>query len=118
RSATMYCAGLRLEVISKFENHAGVDGVMVGRPGGGYHLEFTHSVAHDVRPTPTPEDLLVCYIPDPVEWDRTCHDMIAAGFTQVTSLNPYWERRGRTFVDPDGYRTVLERAEWGGAGAV
>lgn len=54
RSATMCCAGLRLEVIGKLENHAGVDGVMVGRAGGACHLEFTHSMVHKVRPTPTP----------------------------------------------------------------
>jgi hypothetical protein len=38
--------------------------------------------------------------------------MLAAGFTQVASFNPYWDARGRTFADPDGYRVVLQRAEW------
>ena len=37
--------------------------------------------------------------------------MKAAGFKQVTSFNPYWEIRGRTFVDPDSYRVVLQRSE-------
>jgi hypothetical protein len=29
--------------------------------------------------------------------------MRAAGFRQVASFNPYWEVRGCSFEDPDGY---------------
>ena len=28
------------------------------------------------------------------------------------AFNPYWETRGRTYEDPDGYRVVLQQAEW------
>jgi hypothetical protein len=38
--------------------------------------------------------------------------MLEAGFLEVPSFNPYWAERGRTFQDCDGYRVVLERAEW------
>ena len=38
--------------------------------------------------------------------------MLAAGFRAVASFNPYWERRGRTLEDPDGYRIVLQNAAW------
>jgi hypothetical protein len=38
--------------------------------------------------------------------------MLAAGFREVASFNPYWDARGRTFEDPDGYRTVLQNAAW------
>jgi len=38
--------------------------------------------------------------------------MKAAGFTPVASFNPYWDHRGVTFEDPDGYRIVLENAPW------
>ena len=34
--------------------------------------------------------------------------MDAAGFLRVTAFNPYWEVNGVTFVDRDGYRTVLQ----------
>jgi hypothetical protein len=27
-------------------------------------------------------------------------------------FNPYWDRRGRTFADPDGYRVVLQNSPW------
>jgi len=30
----------------------------------------------------------------------------------VPSFNPYWDRDGVTFEDPDGYRVVVQRAAW------
>jgi len=39
--------------------------------------------------------------------------MLAAGFREVQSFNPYWAQRGRTFEDRDGYRLVIKRAGWG-----
>jgi len=112
RSADLYARGLGLSVLDSFENHAGIDGVMLGVPDANYHFEFTRSRAHPVRPSPTAEDLLVLYIPSEPEWEGTCARMLAAGFRQVTSVNPYWERHGRTFEDSDGYRVVLERGTW------
>lgn len=28
------------------------------------------------------------------------------------NLNPYWDQQGKTFVDPYGYRVVLQNADW------
>jgi hypothetical protein len=58
------------------------------------------------------EDLLVFYVPSAAEWRAGCASMLAAGFRHVPAFNPYWDERGRTFEDPDGYRVVLENAEW------
>jgi hypothetical protein len=38
--------------------------------------------------------------------------MDAAGFQTVGSFNPYWNTRGRTYQDADGYRVVLQQAVW------
>lgn len=108
----MYCRGLGLRVVASFEDHDGFDGVMLGFDGAGYHFEFTHSRTHPVSPTPTVEDLAVLYLPSETEWTAACERMLAAGFRRVASFNPYWDERGRTFEDPDGYRVVLERAPW------
>jgi len=35
-----------------------------------------------------------------------------AGAREVESSNPYWNVRGVTFRDADGYRFVLENAAW------
>ena len=32
------------------------------------------------------------------------------------AFNPYWEVNGVTFVDRDGYRTVLQNRAWGVVG--
>ena len=37
-----------------------------------------------------------------------------AGHEPVKPFNPYWDKNGRTFEDPDGYRVVLQNAEWDG----
>jgi len=108
----MYCRGLGLRVVGRFEDHAGFDGVMLGVEGSSYHFEFTHCHTHPVAPTPTHEDLVVLYVPEAAEWQAACASMLAAGFKQVMSFNPYWETRGRTYEDPDGYRIVLQQEEW------
>lgn len=114
RSTQMYCRGLGLTILASFRGHDGFDGDMLGGPGSSYHFEFTHCDAHPVAPTPTAEDLVVLYIPQRSDWLASCGNMLSAGFKQVASFNPYWEARGRTFEDHDGYRTVLQRAMWGG----
>ena len=112
RTQSMYCRGLGLHVIGNFQDHAGFDGVMLGFADAGYHFEFTYCRPHPVAPTPTQEDLAVFYVPDMSNWESACANMLAAGFKQVTSLNPYWELQGRTFEDEDGYRIVMQKAEW------
>lgn len=108
----MYCAGLDLRVIGSFKDHEGFDGVMLGNSGVHYHFEFTKCRQHPVIPAPTREDLFVFYIADMGDWQQSCATMVAAGFKQVTSFNPYWDMHGRTFEDNDGYRVVLQNAAW------
>ncbi|WP_374568546.1 VOC family protein [Ideonella sp.] len=112
RSVELYRHGLGLTVLGSFQDHDGFDGVMLGQPGAGHHFEFTRSNTHPVPPTPTPEDLVVLYLPDAAEWQASCERMLAAGFQQVPSFNPYWDERGRSFADHDGYRVVLQNAGW------
>lgn len=111
-SVALYTQGLGLEVLGRFEDHEGFDGVMLGNPGESFHLEFTVCRAHPVQPAPTPEDLLVFYLPAAEAWEQRCGSLLAAGFTEVPSFNPYWALQGRTFADRDGYRLVVQRAAW------
>jgi hypothetical protein len=112
KTKVMYCSGLGLSVIGSFENHDGFDGIMLGQAGSNYHFEFTHCRSHPVLPTPTSEDLAVFYVKEPAEWQSACSNMRAAGFKQVESFNPYWDVRGKTFEDDDGYRVVLQCSDW------
>jgi catechol 2,3-dioxygenase-like lactoylglutathione lyase family enzyme len=105
-----YRDGLGLEVIDSFADHAGFDGVMLGHVGGAYHLEFTHQHGHSVGRAPTPDNLLVFYLPDRIEWEQAVQRMIDRGYSPTPSYNPYWDVNGKTFEDPDGYRVVLQNA--------
>lgn len=108
----MYVEGLGLSVLAEFANHDGFDGVVLGRAGDPYHLEFTSQRGHEVGGAPSKDHLLVFYVPDVREWFTRCERMINAGFLSVRSYNPYWDREGRTFEDVDGYRVVLQNADW------
>lgn len=112
RLATMYREGLGFEELGFFRDHYGFDGVMLGHPKHGYHLELTFRRDGPQPARPDPESLLIFYLPDAEEWDAVCGRMTEAGFKPVSSRNPYWDARGRTFEDPDGYRVVLQNAAW------
>ena len=108
----MYQTGLGLDVLSTFEGHNGFDGIMLGNAEMPYHFEFTHHRGHEAGVAPTQDNLLVFYIPDKGEWESQCLKMTDAGFKEVPSYNPYWDRAGKTFEDLDGYRVVLQNSDW------
>jgi len=107
-----YRDGLGLAVVGRFEDHDGFDGVMMGSPGAAYHFEFTIARGHSAGRAPTQDNLIVFYIPEAAEWRLAVDRMRGAGFDVVPSFNPYWDRQGLTFEDPDGYRVVLQNASW------
>ena len=109
-----YVEGLGLQRLGSFVDHEGFDGVMVGMPGTAYHLEFTRKRGHVAGPAPTQENLLIFYFPETAEWQEAVDRMRLAGYHSVPSFNPYWDRAGRTFEDPDGYRVVLQNDRWTG----
>lgn len=111
--AEMYRQGLGFEILGSFEDHDGFDGVMLGHSEGAYHLELTHHRGHVVEGAPTEENLLVFYVPEAKAWKVACEKMAIAGFKQVPAYNPYWDKQGASFEDPDGYRVVLQNAAWG-----
>ncbi|EWD82582.1 glyoxalase/bleomycin resistance protein/dioxygenase [Klebsiella pneumoniae UCI 20] len=85
-TASMYCAGLGLELLGSFTDHEGFSGIMLGAPEAGWHLEFTHCRHHPVTPSPGDEDLLVLYYPQQAAWEAQCAAMDAAGFLRVTAF--------------------------------
>lgn len=107
-----YRDGLGLDVLYEFRDHDGFDGVMLGREGTAHHLEFTRRAGHRAGRAPTSDNLLVFYLPDEAEWRAAIARLERAGHQPVKAFNPYWDRRGRTFEDPDGYRVVLQNASW------
>ena len=109
-----YRDGLGFAVLTEFKDHDGFDGVMLGHAGAAYHLEFTSRAGHPAGTAPTEDNLLVFYLPDRAGWEYAVARLEAHGHRTVPAFNPYWDRRGRTFADPDGYRVVIQNAPWPG----
>ena len=109
---TFYRDGLGFSVIGSFVNHDGFDGVMLGHAGAQYHLEFTRQHGVPAGRAPTEENLLIFYLPDEGEWQTAVRRMSDQGYEPIRAHNPYWDQRGVTFEDADGYRVVLQNAAW------
>jgi len=107
-----YRDGLGFEVLYEFKDHDGFDAVMLGHKGAAYHLAFVHKVGHKGGQAPTDDNLLVFYLPDADEWKRAVARLEELGHQSVKAFNPYWDVKGKTFEDPDGYRVVLQHASW------
>lgn len=110
----MYSQGLQWSILYRFEDDgSGFDGAMLGSPGAPYHLEFSQQRGVAAPRCPSPDLLLVLYVPQQERWAEAVQRMSDAGFAAVRAHNPYWEQTGAaTFEDPDGYRVVLSRADW------
>ncbi|KAI1171491.1 prolyl endopeptidase [Nemania sp. FL0916] len=116
-----YVQGLGFEVKLTFSGHEDIDGVLLAMPTSSssssssssgssascYHLEFTQHATHRAGRAPTQDNLLVFYLPDQTLYGGAVARMKREGFDPVQSFNPYWDRCGATFEDPDGYRVVL-----------
>jgi catechol 2,3-dioxygenase-like lactoylglutathione lyase family enzyme len=107
-----YREGLGFTILYEFENHDGFDGVFLGHPKAPWHLAFTHRHGHQAGRAPTRDNLLVFYLPERSEWESAVERMQSNGFLPVPSWNPFWDKQGATFEDPDGYRVVLQNAAW------
>jgi len=107
-----YRDGLGFDLLYEFVDHDGFDGVMLGHQGSAYHLEFTRSRGHVAGRAPTKDNLLVFYLPNLGEWRRAVARLDRLGYRAMDAFNPYWDRDGKTFEDPDGYRVVLQNANW------
>jgi catechol 2,3-dioxygenase-like lactoylglutathione lyase family enzyme len=92
-----------LPELGRFTDHERYDGVFLGIPGAGSHLEFTAGGDHSA-PEPHPESLLVLYVDTQEELDAIAARL---GCSETTPANPYWQRKARAFEDPDGYQVLL-----------
>jgi catechol 2,3-dioxygenase-like lactoylglutathione lyase family enzyme len=102
-----YRDALGLPELTRFTNHDGYDGVMLGLPGKTCHLEFTQHAHGSPCPAPSADNLLVLYIPDTTQLARLRARLEQHGHAPVEPENPYWLHNSVTFEDPDGWRVVL-----------
>ena len=103
-----YRDGIGLQVLESFGPHDGYVGVLLGLPGTGYHLEFTHHEAGSPCPAPTRDNLLVFYLSQRSAIDHVVERLHSMGYPSVPPENPYWSAdRSVTIEDPDGWRVVF-----------
>jgi catechol 2,3-dioxygenase-like lactoylglutathione lyase family enzyme len=107
-----YRDGLGLEVLAQAEASEDFEGVVLGVPGGPWHLELTVAIGQVAPRAPTAEHLLVFYLPDRPAWETAVARLKELGFEPVPSTNPNWDRNGITFTDPDNYCVVLQNTDW------
>jgi len=105
-----YRDGLGFAELGRFEGHDGFDGIILGHPAWPYQFEFTIEHGNLAQRSVSPEQLLVFYLPDETAWQAAVDRMEQLGVVPVAANNPYWDRRGKTFEDPDGFRVVLENS--------
>lgn len=109
-----WCEGVGLEV--QWRTGAEAEGghalLMLGPPGGAWHLELVADAEQLAAHRPGPEDLLVVYRATRLDEGERAR-LEAAGGTVVASRNPYWDEHGVTVRDPDGHLLVLSHRTWG-----
>lgn len=105
-----FYVALGCEVIGRFEDHEGFDGLILGRTGEAWQIEFVRERGVIAPRAPTPEHLLVFYVDDEVDLNARAGQLLGAGAREVAPHNPYWLRCARCFEDPDGYIAVVSLA--------
>lgn len=100
---------LEMDLVSSFSDHSGYSGFIFKLPGQDVELEFIYQENIKRYPKPTPENLLVWYIDNPLEWEKKIKSLEDRKVKEVQPENPWWEGRSRTFEDPDGWRIVISK---------
>ena len=108
RSTAFYRDLLGLRPRGGFTDHDGYDGVFFALPGGG-ELELT--AGHGEPDAGADDNLLVLYAGTVDEVRAIGVGLVATHVRAAVSPNPYWNRWGQTFLDPDGYHVVIAAAD-------
>ncbi len=97
---------LGLHLLGNFKDHAGYDGVFIGKKEMDWELEFTQSSSkaeHDFD-----EDDILVFYPDTIEEFVELNEKIKSHqINLIKPKNPYWVENGIMLLDPDGYRVVI-----------
>jgi len=102
-----YGSALGLKQIASFADHDGYSGIVYAFPDADHELEFTLAPALRSKVSWSEETLLVLYVETEASFDAIVKALDRLPAVRVASANPYWDRGGVTFLDPDGRRVVI-----------
>ena len=103
-----YHSILGLEILGDFKAHDNYDGVFLGLPEAGWHLEFTTS--HEpAQHHPDADDLLVFYPESQLEFDALIQQFASHNIPATEPKNAYWKVNGISYTDPDGFGIIIVR---------
>lgn len=104
--SSFYKSILGLTELGSFVNHDGYDGTFLGIPDERWHLEFTSSEEAPNHQTDD-DDFLVFYVDGKAEQNAIREKCLAANIKILTAKNPYWNKDGLVFSDPDGFKIIV-----------
>lgn len=107
---SFYINVLGFELLGEFKNHAGYNGVFIGKPNLDWHLEFTISddeIIHSFNE----DDILVFYPETAEDYKLNIENIQKQNICFINAKNPYWDENGKMILDPDGYRIVISNSK-------
>ena len=107
-----YTEIIGLEIIGKFENHNGYDGVFIGKENMNWHLEFTAS-SDKTNQKINEDDLIVFYPDNKNEYEKILEKVKDKQINILNAKNPYWNENGILIKDPDGFGVIISSLKIG-----
>ena len=103
-----YTSVLNFEILGKFENHDGYDGVFLGIKGENWHLEFTQN---EEKPQShfDEDDALVLYPKTQETYEEILENLKKFEVPLLEPKNPYWRDKGVCFEDCDHYKIIISK---------
>jgi len=107
-TVTFYRDTIGLPVLETFHDSYGLDGTILGLPGGRVHLEIVR--AGQASYPGGGLDQLVFYLPDAAARERMEARLAAAGARPVAQIDYWQDKGGVTYQDAEGREVVF--ASW------
>lgn len=103
-----YTSVLNFEILGKFDNNDGYDGIFLGIKGENWHLEFTENGEKRLSVFDE-DDVLVFYPKTKESYDAILENLKKFEVPLLEPKNPYWRDKGVCFEDCDHYKIIISK---------